>query len=81
MSENLEGHPGPPEDRILLGKVSDPPMRRRDVAGELRAIASECNRIRHPFQMLHPMWRGQPLSNTLFQLAEWLEAEVREAEK
>jgi hypothetical protein len=32
---------------------------------KLREIASECNRIRHPFQNINPMWKGTPLDEVL----------------
>lgn len=40
-------------------------LNKQEALNELEAIMDECNRIRHPFQNIYPMWRGRPLSMAL----------------
>lgn len=46
---------------------------RTSAMDELKAMSVECNRIRHPFQNIYPMWRGKPLSHTLNEIIAALE--------
>jgi hypothetical protein len=44
-----------------------------DPINELKDIAEECNRLRHPFQNIYPIWRGRPLDEVLKEIAYILE--------
>lgn len=46
---------------------------RTSAMNELKAISAECNRIRHPFQNIYPMWNGKPLSLALNEIIAALE--------
>lgn len=50
-------------------------MNREKALNELWDIIDECNKIRHPFQNIYPMWKGKPLNVILQQIYDALKEE------
>lgn len=50
-------------------------MKKETALKELKDIIDECNKIRHPFQNIYPMWKGKPLNVILEQIYDALKEE------